>query len=154
MGNGSVIRPGNWQKMSAGTGIVHSEFNASQTEPVHLLQIWIVPEKKGLTPGYVEREYPEAERLGKWRVAASGDGRDDSIPVAQDVTLSVAKVRPGDRLGYTFAPGRGGWLHVATGAVAANGTHLAAGDALAIEDEEQLEVVGEAHGEVLLFDLK
>lgn len=154
MGHGSVIRPGNWQKMSAGTGIVHSEFNASDTDPLHLLQIWIVPETKGLEPGYVEREYPEAERLGKWRVAASRDGRDGSIPVAQDVTLSAAKVRPGDRLGYTFAPGRGGWLQVATGAVTANGIKLTAGDAAAIEDEAALEVVGEADGEVLLFDLK
>ena len=153
MGNGSVIRPGNWQKMSAGTGIVHSEFNASDKEPVHLLQIWIVPETKGLTPGYVERAYPDAETRGKWRVAASRDGRDGSIPVAQDVTLSVAKVRPGDRLGYEFAPGRGGWLHVATGGVTANGVPLGAGDALAIENETALAVVGEADGEVLLFDL-
>ncbi|OWK39724.1 pirin family protein [Fimbriiglobus ruber] len=153
MGNGSTIRPGEWQKMSAGTGIVHSEFNASKTEPVHLLQIWIVPEKKGLTPGYAEKTYPESERLGKWRVAASRDGRHDSIVIHQDVTLSVAKVRPGDQLQYPFARGRGGWLHVATGAVTVNGQRLDAGDAMAVEGEPVLDVTGNAEGEVLLFDL-
>jgi quercetin 2,3-dioxygenase len=154
MGNGSVLRAGAWQKMTAGTGVRHSEFNASDEEPVHLLQIWIVPERKNLTPGYEEATYPEADRLGRWRVAASADGRDGSLHVNQDVTLSVAKVRPGDRLGYDFAAGRGGWLHVATGAVTANGTRLAAGDAVAIEDERRLELVGVEDGEVLLFDLR
>ena len=153
MGNGSVIRPGDWQKMSAGTGVVHAEFNDSDDVPVHLLQIWIMPERKGLPPTYAQRAVPEADRLGKWAVAASRDGRDGSIIVQQDVTLSVANVRPGDRLGYEFAPGRGGWLHVATGAVTANGTRLGAGDGLAIEDEPRIEVVGEEAGEVLLFDL-
>jgi redox-sensitive bicupin YhaK (pirin superfamily) len=149
-----VIRPGEWQKMSAGTGVVHAEVNDSDDVPVHLLQIWIVPDTKGLTPSYDQRSYPEAERLGRWRVAASRDGRAGSIVVHQDVTLSTAKVRPGDRLDYALAPGRGAWLQVATGAVAVNGTKLAAGDAVAVEDEPRIEVVGEADGEVLLFDLK
>jgi hypothetical protein len=153
MGNGSVIRPGAWQKMSAGTGIRHSEFNASQTEPVHLLQIWIVPAKKNLPPSYAEATFPEAERLGRWRVAASSDGRDGSIVVHQDMMLAVANIRPGDRLGYDFAPGRGGWLHVATGSVEANGTTLSAGDAVAVEGEPRLDLTGVAAGEVLLFDL-
>ena len=153
MGNGSVIRPGEWQKMSAGTGVLHSEFNPSKTTPVHLLQIWIVPERKGLTPTYAQQAIPEADRLGRWKVAASRDGRDGSIVVHQDVTLSVAKVRPGDRLTYQFAEGRGGWLHVATGAAAVNGTRLDAGDAVAVEGEPAIELVGEADGEVLLFDL-
>src|SRR5262245_7887755 len=120
MGNGSVIRPGNWQKMSAGTGVVHAEFNNSDDVPVHLLQIWIVPDKKGLPPTYAERQVPAADKLGKWAVAASKDGRDGSIVVHQDVVLSVAAVRPGDKLGYELAPGRGAWLHVATGAVTVN----------------------------------
>ena len=153
MGNGSVIRPGEWQKMSAGTGIVHAEFNDSDDEPVHLLQIWIVPDRKGLTPTYAQQAIPAVEKLGQWKVAASNDGRDGSILVHQDVVLSVATVRPGDRLGYEFSPGRGGWLHVATGAVSVNGTRLSAGDGLAIEDELKIDVVGEAEGEVLLFDL-
>ncbi|MGL6094518.1 MAG: pirin family protein [Fimbriiglobus sp.] len=153
MGNGSVIRPGAWQKMSAGTGIRHSEFNASPTEPVHLLQIWIVPATKGLPPSYAEATFPETERLGRWRVVASADGRDGSIIVHQDVTLAVANVRPGDRLGYDFAPGRGGWLHVATGSVEVDGVTLSAGDAVAIEAEPRLDVTGVTTGEVLLFDL-
>ena len=153
MGNGSVIRPGNWQKMSAGTGVVHSEFNESKTDPLHLLQIWIVPNRKGVTPEYREREVPIADRQGKWAVAASPDGRDGSIRVHQDVLLSVANVSPGDRLTYGLNPGRGGWLHVATGAITVNGQRLDAGDAVAIEDEATLDVVGVEAGEVLLFDL-
>jgi redox-sensitive bicupin YhaK (pirin superfamily) len=151
MGNGSVIRPGEWQKMSAGTGIVHAEFNDSDDVPVHLLQIWIMPDAKGLPPTYDQRMFPDAEKLGRWRVAASRDGRDGSIVVHQDVTLSVAKLRPGDRLEYELAPGRGAWLHVATGSATVNGVQLEAGDAVAIEDEPRIEVSGE--GEVLLVDL-
>lgn len=154
MGNGSVIRPGEWQKMSAGTGVLHSEFNPSTTTPTHLLQMWIVPDRKGLEPSYAQQSIPVADRTGQWKVAASRDGRDGSIVVHQDVTLSVAKVRPGDRLPYTFAESRGGWLHVATGAASVNGTWLSAGDAVAIEGEAAVEVVGDADGEVLLFDLR
>jgi redox-sensitive bicupin YhaK (pirin superfamily) len=152
MGNGSVIRAGDWQKMSAGTGVLHSEFNASTTEPTHLLQIWIVPDRKGLPPGYGEKRFPDAAP-GAWRVVASKDGRDDSIVVHQDVVLSSARLRPGDRLAYELARGRGAWLHVAAGTVTVNGTRLEEGDALGVEDESRLEVVGEADGEVLLFDL-
>lgn len=151
MGNGSVIRPGEWQKMSAGTGIVHAEFNDSDDVPVHLLQIWVMPDARGLPPTYDQRMFPDAEKLGRWRVAASRDGRDGSIVVHQDVTLSVAKLRPGDNLEYDLAPGRGAWLHVATGNATVNGVQLDAGDAVAIEDEPRVEVSGE--GEVLLFDL-
>jgi hypothetical protein len=153
MGNGSVIRPGNWQKMSAGTGVVHAEFNNSDDVPLHLLQIWIVPDTKGLPPTYAEREVPAADKLGRWAVAASKDGRDGSIVVHQDVTLSVAAVRPGDELSYELAPGRGAWLHVATGAATVNGVRLTAGDAAAIEGEPRIEVTGDSEGEVLLFDL-
>lgn len=152
MGNGSVIRAGDWQKMSAGTGVLHSEFNASTAEPVHLLQIWIVPDQKGLAPGYGERRFPDAAP-GAWRVVASKDGRDDSIVVHQDVVLSSARLRAGDRVAYELTKGRGAWLHVATGAATVNGAHLEAGDAVAVEDESKVEVVGEVDGEVLLFDL-
>lgn len=153
MGNGSVIRPGQWQYMRAGTGVRHSEYNASDTDPLHLLQIWIMPAAKGLPPTYGEAEFLDAEREGRWRVAASADGRDGSLTINADATLSVAKLRPGDRVRYDFAPGRGGWLHAATGAVSANGVRLAAGDGLAVEDESVLDVSGVEEGEVLLFDL-
>ena len=152
MGNGSVIRAGDWQKMSAGTGIQHSEFNASKTEPVHLLQIWIMPAKKGLAPEYAEVPAPTVVPEG-WRLVASPDARHGSIRVHQDVQLSVAKLRTGEQQGYDFAPGRAGWLHVATGSANVNGEKLEAGDAVAIEGESRITVEGVTEGEVLLFDL-
>jgi redox-sensitive bicupin YhaK (pirin superfamily) len=153
MGHGEVIRPGEWQKMTAGTGIRHSEFNPSATDPVHLLQIWIVPDTKGLTPGYEQKAFPADQKRGRWRVVASPDGRDGSIRVNQDVVLSATVLQPGEAVGYDLAPGRGAWLHVATGAVTVNGQPLSAGDAAAIEGEPRVEVVGTEDGEVLLFDL-
>lgn len=153
MGNGEVIRAGEWQAMTAGTGITHSEFNPSASEPVHLLQIWVFPDRKGLIPGYAQKVFPEVERLGKWRVALSRDGREGSLRIHQDAVVSQAAVRPGDRLVYDFTPGRSGWLQVATGAVSVNGLSLQAGDGLAIEGEPRIEVIGGQPGEVLLFDL-
>lgn len=153
MGNGAVIRPGEWQKMTAGTGVVHSEFNPSPADPAHFLQIWIVPAEKGLPPGYEQRLVPEAEKHGRWKVIAAGDGRDGSIVIHQDAVLSAAVLKPGETVTYHPAPGRGVWLHVATGAVSVNGRDLWAGDAAAIEDESAVEVVGRQDGEVLLFDL-
>ena len=150
MGNGSVIRAGEWQYMSAGTGVAHSEFNPSKTDAVHLLQIWLVPDKKGYAPRYSQQAFDAA--AGKWVLVASPDGRDGSIGVRQDVLLSTAKVNPGDRLSYQAAAGRGVWLHVATGAATVNGHALTAGDAAAIEGEG-VEIVGTTAGEVLLFDL-
>ncbi len=153
MGHESVIRPGQWQKMSAGRGVVHSEYNASETDPLHLLQIWLVPDQRGLPASYVEKEFPAEDTLGKWRIVGSKDGRDGSIVINQDVILSAAKVREGDRLEYPLSPKRGAWLHVATGAVTVNGVALEAGDAVAIEEESRIDLVGRAPGEVLLFDL-
>jgi redox-sensitive bicupin YhaK (pirin superfamily) len=153
MGHGEVIRPGEWQKMTAGTGIRHSEFNPSDTDPVHLLQIWIVPDTKGLTPAYEQKAFPAAEKRGRWRVVASPDRRDGSIGVNQDVVVSAAVLKPGEAVGYDLAAGRGAWLHVATGAVTVNGRPLSAGDAAAVEGEPRVEVVGTEEGEVLLFDL-
>lgn len=153
MGNGEVIHAGEWQAMTAGTGITHSEFNPSKDELVHLLQIWLFPERRGLTPGYAQKTFPEAERLGRWRTALSRDGRDGSLAIHQDAIVSQATVRPGDRLTYDFAAGRTGWLQVATGAVTVNGLSLRAGDGLAIEAEPRIEVTGVETGEVLLFDL-
>jgi hypothetical protein len=153
MGHESVIRPGQWQKMSAGRGVVHSEYNASETDPLHLLQIWLVPDTKGLPPSYEEKDFPPAESEGKFRVVGTKDGRDGTIVIHQDVVLSAARVRPGDRFGYDLKPGRGAWLHVATGAVTVNGVSLTAGDAVAVEGEPRIDVVGDSAGEVLLFDL-
>jgi redox-sensitive bicupin YhaK (pirin superfamily) len=154
MGNGEVIHAGEWQAMHAGTGILHSEFNPSETEPVHLLQIWVYPDRRGHTPGYQQKQFPEADRDGKWQLAASPNGADGSLVVHQDVKLWVAKPEPGRTLKYDLGPERGAFLHVATGSVKVNGRLLAAGDAIAADDEPVLEVTGVEPGEVLLFDLK
>jgi len=154
MGNGEVIRAGEWQAMHAGTGIQHSEFNPSDTESAHLLQIWIFPDRRGHTPGYQQKRFPESGRAGAWQLAASPDGADGSLVVHQDVKLSVAKLEAGQSVKYELAPGRGAFLHVATGAVAVNGHQMIAGDAVAVEVENTIDVVGVQAGEVLLFDLK
>lgn len=153
MGNGEVIRAGEWQAMHAGTGIRHSEFNPSETEAAHLLQVWIFPDRRGHTPGYQQKQFPESGRNGKWQLAASRDGAEGSLVVHQDVKLQVAKLEPGQAVKYELAMGRGAFLHVATGAVSVNGHKLLAGDAVAVEDESAIEVIGEKPGEVLLFDL-
>jgi redox-sensitive bicupin YhaK (pirin superfamily) len=150
MGNGSTIRAGEWQYMSAGTGVAHSEFNPSPTDAVHLLQIWLVPDKKGYEPRYEQKAFDQPN--GKWVAVATPDGRDGSIAVRQDVTLLAANVGVGDRLTYEAKVGRGVWLHVATGSVTVNGQALKAGDAAAVEGEG-IEVAGVETGEVLLFDL-
>ena len=150
MGNGAVVKAGEWQYMSAGRGVQHSEMNPAP-EPVHLLQIWIMPDKRGYEPRYDQKMFDETP--GRWTLAASPDGRDGSIAIRQDLLLNAAKVEAGSRLSYTLAKGRGGWLHVATGAATVNGIALKAGDAVAIENEDALEIVGDEPGEVLLFDL-
>lgn len=152
MGNGTVIGPGEWQKMSAGTGIRHSEFNPSDTDAVHLLQIWIVPDRKGLTPEYDQKLFRDEDKRGRWRTIASPDGRDGSIRVYQDVTLSAAVLAQGDTLAYPLAAGRGAWLHVAKGTVTVNGEALHEGDAVSVEGETPT-VIGQNESEVLLFDL-
>jgi redox-sensitive bicupin YhaK (pirin superfamily) len=153
LGTGSVIRPGELQRMTAGTGILHSEFNGSKTEPVHLLQIWLFPEKRGLTPGYDQRNFPAAERKGQLKLIASGDGRDGSVSFHTDASLYVAALEPGQKVTHTLAPGRAAWVQVATGSVTLNGKTLTAGDGAAVENESMLELVGVEDGETLLFDL-
>jgi len=153
MGNGSIIRPGQLQFMRAGTGIEHSEFNHSKVDPVHLLQIWIIPEKKGLTPAYAELT-PTSEALGKdFVVVAAKGGPAGSIDIAQDASLAIARLVPGDQRTETIAEGRHGWLHVATGSVTLNGKTLGAGDGAAIVGPEALELAGTTKAEVLLFEL-
>jgi redox-sensitive bicupin YhaK (pirin superfamily) len=153
LGNGSTIRPGEAQRMSAGTGIDHSEMNPSRDEPVHFLQIWILPERTGLAAGYEQRTAPIAERKGEWVLVASRDGREGSITVHQDVSVWAAQLAPGDRVEHFFAAGRDAWLQVARGTVAANGERLAAGDGLAAREQPHLVIEAETHAEVLLFDL-
>jgi redox-sensitive bicupin YhaK (pirin superfamily) len=153
MGNGEVIRPGEWQAMTAGTGIRHSEFNPSDDEPVHLLQIWVFPDRKGYTPGYQQRQFADAEKAGTWRLVASPDGEGGSLVIRQDARLYLTKLDPGQAVRHELQPGRGAYLHVATGAVTVNGTKLAAGDGVAVEGELVIEVIGDQTGEVLLFDL-
>jgi redox-sensitive bicupin YhaK (pirin superfamily) len=153
MGNGEVIHAGEWQAMHAGTGIQHSEFNPSRTEATHLLQIWLFPDRRGHTPGYQQKQFPEAGREGQWQLAASQDGAEGSLVVHQDVKLSVAKLAAGQSLKYALVPDRGAFLHVATGSVSVNGHKLVAGDAIAADDETLLEVTGIKPGEVLLFDV-
>jgi quercetin 2,3-dioxygenase len=153
LGTGSVIRAGDVQRMTAGTGILHSEFNASKTEPVHLLQIWIFPEKRGLKPGYAQTSFPAAERKGQLKLVASRDGRDGSVSFNQDASVYAAALSAGQKVTHTLAPGRAAWVQVATGSVKLNGKTLNTGDGAAVEDETTLELVGVDAGETLLFDL-
>jgi len=149
MGTGSVIRPGEVQRMSAGTGVMHSEKNASAM-PVHFLQIWILPERHGITPSYEQKAFPASERENRLRLVASHDGRDGSLTIHQDVDLYTTTLRDAS-VTFDFRPDRYGWLQVARGAVTVNGEELRAGDGAAIEKESQVTIAGD--GEVLLFDL-
>lgn len=153
MGNGSVIRPGEVQRMSAGTGITHSEFNHSGSELVHFLQIWIVPEKNGVTPGYEQTFFPDGEKRKNLRLIASRDGRNGAVTINQDVNLYAALLEPGEDIAHVIPEGRHAWLQVARGSVEINGHRLEAGDGAAISDENQLIVIGKEKAEVLLFDL-
>jgi quercetin 2,3-dioxygenase len=153
LGNGSVIRPGDVQRMSAGTGVTHSEFNDSQAEPVHFLQIWIQPERAGARPSYAEKRFDEAEKRGRLRLIGSRDGRDGSVVIHQDVALHAAVLAAGEEVAHELAKGRRAWLQVTRGAVQLNGKDLAAGDGAALTDERVLTIRGTQDAEVLLFDM-
>jgi redox-sensitive bicupin YhaK (pirin superfamily) len=153
LGTGSVIRPGDVQKMSAGTGIRHSEFNHSQTDPVHFLQIWIVPDRGGVAPGYQQLSFSREAKLGKLLLVASNEKRDDLIHIQQDAKMYVTVLDSTEqRVTHTLEPGRQAWIHVATGSVVVNGKMLKAGDGAAVTSES-IEISGSPSGEVLLFDL-
>jgi quercetin 2,3-dioxygenase len=151
MGTGSVIRPGEVQRMSAGTGVLHSETNPSRDEAVHFLQIWILPERRGIEPGYEQKAFPAAERKDHLRLVASPDGGDGSLTIHQDAKLFAGTLTDGKTITYELAKGRYAWLQVARGTVDLNGQTLNAGDGAAIEDERTLNLRGD--GEILLFDL-
>jgi redox-sensitive bicupin YhaK (pirin superfamily) len=153
MGNGSVIKPGDVQRMSAGPGVVHAEYNASKTEPVHFLQIWIIPEKQGLPAGYEQKYFSNDDKRGKLRLVASRDGADGSVRIQQDARLYATLLGAGQSVSHTIPRGRKGWLHVVKGAAALNGQPLGAGDGVAIDGEEQLTLTSPSEGELLLFDM-
>jgi quercetin 2,3-dioxygenase len=153
MGNGSVIRPGDVQYMSAGTGVTHSEFNASKSEPAHLLQIWMLPEKKGLKPVYGQKNFAESEKRGKLRLVASPDGRDGSVTVRQDNELYATVLGAGESVRHELKPDRHAYVQVARGSVKLNGKELQEGDGAAISEEKGIELTGVQDAEVLLFDL-
>jgi redox-sensitive bicupin YhaK (pirin superfamily) len=153
LGTGSVIRPGDVQKMSAGSGIRHSEFNPSADEPVHFLQIWIEPATRGVAPAYAQAHFSDAERRGRLRLVASGDGRLGSLSLHQDADLLAARLAAGARVEHVPHVGRRLWLQVATGVVRLNGLTLGAGDGAAIADEAKLAIEGIDDGQVLLFDM-
>jgi redox-sensitive bicupin YhaK (pirin superfamily) len=153
MGNGSVIRPGDVQRMSAGTGVSHSEFNSSDTESVHLLQIWILPKARGLAPSYEEKSFPQDERRGRLRLVASEDGRAGSVTIHQDARLYGAILDAGLVVEHTLGANRNAWLQVARGAVKLNEFDLKQGDGAAVNDETDLQIVAQEAAEILLFDL-
>jgi len=153
LGSGEVLRPGEVQHMTAGTGIRHSEFNPSATEPVHLYQIWLLPERNGLAPSYAQQAFPETERQNRWQLVASPDGRDGSIKIHQDARLYLAALSGEQELRHELESGRHAWLQVLRGEATINGTKLVAGDGAALSDEALLSVRAAGAAEVLLFDL-
>ena len=153
MGNGSVIRPGDVQRMTAGTGVRHSEKNASDRERVHLLQIWILPNAENLTPGYEQKAFSEEERRGQLRLIASNDGRDDSVRLNQDVGLFASILDSDQEVERVMDPARYAWIQVARGAVSINGEKAEQGDGVVVVGESTLRIRAEEPSEVLLFDL-
>jgi len=153
LGNTSTIRPGDVQRMTAGTGVTHSEYNPSETEAVHLLQIWLFPESRGLTPGYEQRHFADDEKRGRLRLLASRDGADGSVVMHQDARLYAALLTTGEAVEHAFAAGRYGWLQVVRGTVQADEVELSAGDGAAIAEPAGLNIVAVDEAEILMFDL-
>jgi redox-sensitive bicupin YhaK (pirin superfamily) len=153
MGTGSVIRPGDVQRMSAGTGVLHSEFNGSKTEPVHFLQIWIHPSQRGIAPGYEQKSFSADEKRGRLRLVASPDGRDGSVTIHSDARLYAGTFAKGERAELSIAAGRHAWVHVARGRVKVNGQDLGEGDGAALSEEKTVTLEGIDGSEALVFDL-
>jgi redox-sensitive bicupin YhaK (pirin superfamily) len=154
LGTGSTIWPGDVQKMSAGTGIMHSEFNASDNDPVHFLQIWVVPNKTGVAPAYFQEHFPRDTREGALKLVASSDGREGSIPLYQDFHMYAGIVRKNETLTLPVAPQRQVWVHVARGEISLNGHALTAGDGAAITNENNLVFQSDSEGEMLVFEME
>jgi len=153
MKNGSVIRPGDVQTMSAGTGVTHSEFNASTSDVVHFLQIWLLPQARGITPSYEQKTFPVADKQGRLRLVASPDGRDGSVTIHTDARVFAGRFEHGEQADYELEQGRHAWVQVARGQVKVQGELLQAGDGAALSDEQRVSIEGVDAGEVLLFDL-
>ena len=153
MGNGSIIRPGDVQRMSAGTGVRHSEANPSQDESVHLLQIWILPDEMNVEPSYAEKKFEDEEKRGRLRLVASPDGSDGSVSIHQDARLYAALLDTEQQVEHELKPDRHAWVQVARGAIEINGQPLKQGDGAAISEERELKIIGKEPSEILLFDL-
>ena len=153
LGTGSVVRPGDVQRMSAGSGIRHSEFNASQSDAVHLLQIWIVPEKRGLTPSYEQKTFSDDDKRGRLRLVGSRDGRDGSVTIHRDVDLYATVLGDNDTVSHELKTGRVAWVQVARGSARLNGEQLYPGDGVAVEAASTLALTGTSDAEVLVFDM-
>ena len=153
IGTGSVIRPGDVLRMTAGTGIAHSEFNASSSDPVHFLQIWVLPEKRGLAPSYEQKSFPAEARKGRLTLVGARDGRDGAVTIHQDLDLFVANLGKGDAVTHALRPRRKAWIQVTRGEVVVNGTAIGAGDAAALTDETAISIGANDNAEILLFDL-
>jgi redox-sensitive bicupin YhaK (pirin superfamily) len=153
IGTGSVIRPGDVQRMSAGTGVAHSEYNTSKTEPVHFLQIWLLPSERGIKPSYEQKAFPDAEKRGRLRVVASPDGRDGSVTIHTDAVVYAGLFDKEEATELRLDRGRHAWVHVARGKVRVNGRELKAGDGAALSQEDVVRIEGVGGGEVLVFDL-
>jgi hypothetical protein len=153
LGTGSVIQPGEVQRMSAGTGIMHSEFNHSKTQPVHFLQIWLLPESEGLPPSYEQRNFSPAKTPGKLHLVGAKDGRENAVTIHQDVDLYAAVLKAGDRISHSLKPQRHAWVQVARGAIILNGSALDTSDGAAISNETDVVIEATTDAEILLFDL-
>lgn len=153
MGTGSTIRPDDVQRMSAGTGVTHSERNASPTESVHLIQIWLLPARTGTAPSYEQRAFPAAEKRGRLRLVGAPDGRDGAVTIHQDVALYASVLAAGERVEHALSPGRHAWVQVVRGAIDVNGQALGVGDGAALSDEGLVTIDATTDGELLLFDL-
>ena len=153
LGTGSIIRPGEVQRMTAGTGVTHSELNPSATEPVHFLQIWLTPDEHGLAPSYEQRGFTAAELRGALKLVGANDGRDGALTINQDVEVFASRLDPGTSLTHKLRPGRHAWIQVIDGALDVNGVSLSTGDGAAVSDEAELRVHAETDSHFLLFDL-
>ncbi len=153
MGHGEVLRPGEFQRMSAGTGITHSEFNPSPTEPVHLYQIWLFPERKGIEPSYEQKRFPEEQRHNRLQLVASREGVDGSLLIHQDARIYLSSLDEGRAVSHELSPGRHAWLQVLRGDVSLNGLELMTGDAAGVSGESTLEILANRPAEIMLFDL-
>jgi redox-sensitive bicupin YhaK (pirin superfamily) len=153
MGNGEILKPGEFQRMTAGTGITHSEFNPSLTDPVHLYQIWLFPDQQGLEPSYEQKSFSESERHNQFRLVASKDGESRSLLIHQDARIFLSNIERGEELKFDFKPGRHGWLQVFRGAIEVNDEAAVAGDGIAVSDVLQIAVRASEDAEIMLFDL-